>query len=146
MFVFFFIFFVVIAIIAALSEIFRPLSAKERNQRAGRQSAYSRKRSEQRIRNRMYYIQNNSGNHSSSSQRSRHNEVVTARRNYATLTLSSTISLQKTLDMTTVSNATAATATTTDGKNAATPLLTTTTIPAPTTIPTIIATGNKATK
>ena len=75
MFVFFFIFFVVIAIIAALSEIFRPLSAKERNQRAGRQSAYSRKRSEQRIRNRMYYVQNNSGNHSSSSQRSRHSET-----------------------------------------------------------------------
>lgn len=75
MFLFFFILFVVIAIIAALSEIFRPLSAKERNQRAGRQSAYSRKHSEQRIRNRMYYIQNNSGNHSSSSQRSRHNET-----------------------------------------------------------------------
>lgn len=75
MFLFFFILFVVIAIMAALSEIFRPLSAKERNQRAGRQSSYSRKRSEQRIRNRMYYIQNNSGNHSSSSHRSRHNDT-----------------------------------------------------------------------
>ena len=75
MFLFFFILFVVVVIMAALSEIFRPLSAKERNQRAGRQSAYSRKRSEQRIRNRMYYIQNNSGNHSGlSSHGSHHNE------------------------------------------------------------------------
>ncbi len=74
MFLFFFILFVVIAIMAILTELFRPLSAKERNQRAGRQSSYSRKRSEQRIRNRMYYIQNNSGNRSGSSRRSNHNE------------------------------------------------------------------------